>query len=87
MALHNLKYLRLHYSLKAEAKRCVFSFFLKTSKLFMFLTFIGSRFHSRGPATEKALSPNIELHVFGTKKEGELEDDLRQYPEKSLALK
>ena len=45
----------------ANTKKCVLTARLKDDKSLMFLITAGRAFHSRGPATEKALSPNFVL--------------------------
>ena len=42
-------------------KKCVLMVRLKDDKSVMFLISAGTAFQSRGPATEKALSPNFVL--------------------------
>ena len=57
--------IKTYYTLKAFLKRCVFNEVLKESTLGDNFNERGSAFHSLGPATEKALSPNF-LDVEGS---------------------
>jgi len=55
----------VNQSLKHKANRCVLSLRLNECKLSAPRTAAGRLFHTTGPATEKALSPNFVL-VRGT---------------------
>ena len=55
----------VNQSLKHKVNRCVLSLHLNECKLSASRTAAGRLFHTAGPATEKALSPNFVL-VRGT---------------------